>query len=112
MGQVGLQVVSVKNFHEAKNMSELGALVGALEEQFRGMQGAGHLKVQDVQVMVGALTRFQLLLNEFERVEVRGNGVSREAAERFALLEGRIRTLRGNLFDELRRNAPSMASSA
>jgi hypothetical protein len=103
---------TMTNFNSARNMNELAALVHELDKQFRLKQEAGQVNVQDVQTMVGTLTRLQLLLNEFERVEVRGHGVSREAAERFATLEGRIRSLRGELFDELRRSASPLARGA
>ena len=95
---------------EAKTIGELALMVDELGEAFRAMRANGGLGVQDVQQVATSLTRLQLLLNELERVEVRGNGASREAAERFVELGSRIRTMRGELYDELRRDAPSLQS--
>ncbi len=88
---------------EIQNTAELASLVERLEERFRDMRGSGGLDVQSVQVVADSLTRFQLLLNELERIEVHGNGVTREAAGRFAELESRIRSLRRELYDGLRK---------
>lgn len=102
----------MRTIKEAKTTGELTLLVDQLGETFRSMRAAGGLSVQDVQQVASSLTRLQLLLNELERVEVHGKGASRDAVERFVELEGRIRFMRGELYDELRRDAASLSDDA
>jgi hypothetical protein len=65
------------------------------------------LSFQDVQKAVISLTRAQLVLNELERIEIRERGVSRNMAERFAMLDSRLRSIRYDLYRDLTSRKPS-----
>ena len=93
--------------HDAMNADELSASIEQLSSEIDRLRGAGSLSVSDVQTAGSSLTRAQLVLNELERIEIRERGVSREMAERFAVLDGRIRAIRYGLFLDLTNRRPA-----
>jgi TolA-binding protein len=84
-------------------------MIERLSADVAGLRRNGPLSVQDAQKVASSITEAQLQLNELERVDIREHGVSREMAERFAQLDGRIRTLRYELYQGLTNRGVSAA---
>ena len=93
--------------HDAMNAEELAKSIELLSSEIDRLRSAGPMSISDVQLAGSSLTRAQLVLNELERIEIRERGVSREMAERFAELDGRIRAVRYGLFLDLTNRRPS-----
>jgi hypothetical protein len=85
---------------DAKNEHDVVRLIDQVEREVVRLRSAGAMSIQNAQRAENSLTRLQLVLNELERTEVQLRGTSREMAERFSALEGRIRTIRGELYEE------------
>lgn len=96
--------------HDAMNAAELAKSIEQLSQEIGRLRQAGPMGVPDVQAAGSSLTQAQLVLNELERVQIRERGVSREAAEQFAQLDGRIRALRYDLYLELTNRGPAAAA--
>jgi hypothetical protein len=93
--------------HDVANIEELVQSIEQLSTEIVRMRGVGPLSFQDVQKAVSALTRAQLVMNELERIEIRERGVSRNMAERFATMDGRLRAIRFDLYKDLTNRKPS-----
>jgi hypothetical protein len=93
------------------NADEIGKMIERLSLDIAGLRRNGPLSVQDAQKVASAITQAQLQLNELERVDIREHGVSREMAERFALLDSRIRAIRYELYQGLTDRGASAADS-
>lgn len=89
--------------NEPRDPEGLSQLVDELEEKLGAMRQSGGLRVQDVQQAVNQLTELQLMLNELYRVSDARRETDREVHEHYSELDGRIRRIRGALYDELRR---------
>ena len=78
---------------EVNTMDDFLLMIEEVSRELRDFRDRGALNDQDAKRAKGSLDRLQHTLMELERSEVRKNGVSRGAADRFAELEGRIRSL-------------------
>jgi hypothetical protein len=76
-----------------RTMEDLEAALDQLEDEVKRLNQAGGGNVRETQRVVNWLTRVRLVMNEIERTAVRERGVSRELADRFIVLEGRIRSI-------------------
>jgi hypothetical protein len=98
--------------HNAMNANDLAQSIEQLSVEIDRMRTAGPLSFQDVQKTVSSLIRAQLVLNELERIEIRERGVSLDMAERFAILDSRLRAIRYDLYKDLTNRKPAATEDA
>ena len=98
--------------NDAMNADDLARSIEHLSDEISRMRRAGPLSFQDVQKAVSSLTRAQLVLNELERIEIRDRGVSMDMAERFAILDSRLRAIRYDLYRDLTSPKPAATDDA
>lgn len=75
-------------------MDDFLLMIEVVSREISTIRSRGILSDQDAKQAEGSLDRLQRMLTELERSEVRRNGVTRGAADKFAELEGRIRSLK------------------
>jgi len=83
--------------HNVKNVNDLELLMVQLSQEIERKCGYGPLSVRDAQQSAASLIGLRLLLNEFERLEVQERGASRELADRYLELEGRLKEITNDL---------------
>lgn len=98
--------------NDAMNADDLARSIEQLSDEISRMRRTGPLSFQDVQKAVSSLTRAQLVLNELERIEIRDHGVSMDMAERFAILDSRLRAIRYDLYRDLTGPKPAATDDA
>jgi hypothetical protein len=86
-------------------------MIERLSLDVAGLRRNGPLSVQQAQMVASSITQMQLQLNELERIDIRENGVSRDAAERLALLDSRLRALRYELYQGLTDRRPPASAT-
>lgn len=87
---------------KAKNIDDLELIIERLSKEIAGLRESGPLSFPEVQRMTNSLTRVQLVLNELERLDLQERGDRRYMAGRFAALESSIRTIRDDLYRNLK----------
>jgi len=91
-----------------ERVEDLALIIERLSEEIAGLRESGPLSFPEVQRMTNSLTRAQLVLNELERVELQERGYRSDMAERFVALESSIRTIRDDLYENLKcRTSPA-----
>lgn len=86
-----------------ESVDDLALTIECLSKEIAGLRASGPLSFPEVQRLTNSLTRAQLVLNELERVDLQERRIGRDTAGRFAALESSIRTIRDDLYQNLRR---------